>query len=73
MNYNDLGEFIKLERKKHDFTQTDLAKLSGVTDRTIKNIEAGLKTHINTLRKVMKILGYKIEMTTQIIFNVEKD
>ncbi|MEZ4886763.1 MAG: helix-turn-helix domain-containing protein [Chitinophagales bacterium] len=73
MNYKDLGEFVKSERKKHDFTQADLAKLSDVTDRTIKNIEAGIKTHINTLRKVMKVLGYKVDMTTQIVFSIKKD
>ncbi len=72
MNYKELGEFIKSERHKLQLTQTDLAKLTGVTDRTIKSIEAGMKTHINTLRKVVKLLGHEVKMDIQVVFEIEK-
>lgn len=49
----DIGEFIKKKRVEALISQEELALKSGVTVRTIWNLEAGgTEPHFKTLRKV---------------------
>ena len=59
MTYQELGIFIKTERRKLKLTQGELAQLTEVSERTIRTIEKGERTQDNNLEKVLKILGYK--------------
>ncbi|MFK7908252.1 MAG: helix-turn-helix domain-containing protein [Chitinophagales bacterium] len=43
MNYQELGLFIKQERKKLHLTQKELADLAEVSYRILQHVEAGRK------------------------------
>jgi len=60
-NLNNIYEFIKYIRKERNINQEVLSDLSGVSLRTIKEIESskGNPTY-NTLDKILDILGYKL-------------
>lgn len=66
MTYQELGQFIKQERKKLNLTQQGLAKLSDISLRTLQIIEAGGHVYFRNLEKVMDILGYNINQTVQV-------
>lgn len=42
MDYNQIGEFIKLKRKEKNLTQKELASKLGITDKAISKWERGL-------------------------------
>lgn len=56
-----IAEFITSTRENQNISQERLAELSGVHVNSIRNIEAEKKVRINTLRKVVAALGYKVE------------
>lgn len=63
MNTN---EVIKRRRGILKITQQDLAELSGVSLRTIKEIESGkANPSFNTLSKIVDILGMEITLTVK--------
>lgn len=68
----DLGLFLTLEviseislkREEKGMSQRELAKLSGVMQKTISRIENGIDLpKIATLAKIAKALGYTIEIS----------
>lgn len=72
MNYKELGIFIRLKRKDLKLTQKQFAKKAGISTRSMLSIELGEKTHENTLKKVLDLLGYNVTITTQIIIEVNE-
>ena len=62
MEANKIGEYIKNRRNTLRLQQKDLAELSGVSLRTIIQIENGTgNPSIDTLNKLTKVLGVEIE------------
>ncbi|MFK4461595.1 helix-turn-helix domain-containing protein [Bacillus safensis] len=54
-----VGDIVRKERMKKGFTQSQLATLVGVDQRTISNIErTDNETSIDLLNKISKVLGY---------------
>ena len=62
MTYQELSQFIKQERKKQKLTQQQLADKAEVSRRTILYIEGEKETNWTTLEKIVKALGYNIEV-----------
>ncbi|MGB1243542.1 MAG: hypothetical protein ACPG49_13525 [Chitinophagales bacterium] len=71
MTYQELGTFIRQERKKKQLTQVGLAQLAEIAIRTMKSIEKGERTHENSIQKVMDILGYDIEVSISVSIEVK--
>ncbi len=62
MKADKIGEYIKNRRGTLRLQQKDLAELSGVSLRTIIQIENGTgNPSIDTLNKLTKVLGVEIE------------
>jgi y4mF family transcriptional regulator len=62
MEADKIGEYIKNRRSTLRLQQKDLAELSGVSLRTIIQIENGTgNPSIDTLNKLTKVLGVEIE------------
>jgi y4mF family transcriptional regulator len=62
MKADKIGEYIKNRRSTLRLQQKDLAELSGVSLRTIIQIENGTgNPSIDTLNKLTKVLGIEIE------------
>ncbi|MFK7905023.1 MAG: helix-turn-helix domain-containing protein [Chitinophagales bacterium] len=64
MDYKELGLFIRQERKARKLNQKTFSEMAGISERSLRSIEQGDQTHINTLRKVMSIFDYDLEMET---------
>lgn len=62
MNYSKIGALVKTERKKLQLTQAGLAKLAEVSVKTIKNIETGKKVNLDTIKKVLNLIGYDVKI-----------
>lgn len=62
MEADKIGEYIKSRRNTLRLQQKDLAELSGVSLRTIIQIENNTgNPSIDTLNKLTKVLGIQIE------------
>jgi transcriptional regulator with XRE-family HTH domain len=62
MEADKIGEYIKNRRSTLRLQQKDLAELSGVSLRTIIQIENNTgNPSIDTLNKLTKVLGVEIE------------
>ena len=62
MKADKIGEYIKNRRSTLRLQQKDLAELSGVSLRTIIQIENNTgNPSIDTLNKLTKVLGVEIE------------
>jgi y4mF family transcriptional regulator len=62
MHLKDIGTKIKERRSILGITQKDLADISGVGLRTIKDIETGGNPSLATLMKITDVLGLEIEL-----------
>lgn len=61
MHFSDLIETIKERREVLQITQEELADLSGVGLRTLKQLESGKgNPTLSTLRKVSDVLGMEV-------------
>lgn len=54
----ELGQRIKRNRIDMQLTQSDLAKKSGVAVRTISTMESGRDFRIESLIRVLRVMGY---------------
>jgi len=72
MDYKELGLFIRQERKARKLNQKTFSEMAGISERSLRSIEQGDQTHINTLRKVMSIFDYDLEMETIITLKLRK-
>ncbi len=63
MHYSDICHKIKNRRSLLGITQQDLADISGVGLRTIKEIETGKgNPSVNTLVKILNALGMELDV-----------
>lgn len=63
MNLTEIGKSVTGRRKELKLRQDDLAEMSGVTVRTIYNIEEGKgNPSLNTLSRLCDILGLVINV-----------
>ena len=62
MDVAALGEVIRANRKAKRLTQRDLADLSGVSDRFLRELEKGkLSAEIGKVMDVLSTLGFELE------------
>ena len=64
--YNQqIGKTIQQRRIYLNLTQKDVAEMSGITFKSISEIELGIRNpSINTLNKILEVLG--LELSVQI-------
>jgi transcriptional regulator with XRE-family HTH domain len=55
----ELAEFVKGLRQNNKWTQTTLAELSGLTERTIQRVENGEPSSLDTRRALAKAFEFK--------------
>ena len=59
----EIGNTIKERRAMLGLTQLDLAEMSGIGLRTLKNIEGGKgNPSVNTLTRIAEIVGMELQM-----------
>lgn len=62
MDVAALGEVIRVNRKAKRLTQQDLADLSGVSDRFLRELEKGKPSaEIGKVMDVLSTLGFELE------------
>ena len=66
MDIKKIGEVIRERRKFLKITQEDLADISGISERTLRDIEKGLANpELESLMKLCEVLG--LELTIGVI------
>ena len=61
MMTNQVGDKVRMLRKERGLLQEELAKRAGVSDQTIRNVEAGrYQTKLETVRKIAGALGVSL-------------
>ncbi len=66
MNFKNSIERIKSRRKQLNYTQKDMAELTGLSERTIRSIENGeVSTSIESFIKILVVLGLEISVQTK--------
>ena len=65
MNNLEIGKIIQERRDFLNLTQKDIAEISGITFKSISEIELGIRNpSVNTLNKILEVLG--LELSVQI-------
>ena len=62
MDYNKIGELVKIERKKLYMSQNELATLANVSKSMLRQIERGEKVSLDSLKKVLNLIGYDLKV-----------
>jgi y4mF family transcriptional regulator len=63
-----LADVIRMHRKAARLSRAQLAEIAGVGKTVIYDIEKGKESiRLNTLRKVLKVLNIRIELTSPLI------
>jgi HTH-type transcriptional regulator / antitoxin HipB len=71
IQFQELAEVIRMHRKAAKLSRAQLAEMAGVGKTVIYDIEKGKETvQLNTLRKVLKVLNIKIELTSPLMENL---
>ncbi len=71
MHFEQLIKIIKKRREVLQITQEDLAELSGVGLRTIKQFESGKgNPTLQTMQKLLDVLGMEIRLTIKEITSI---
>ena len=60
----EIGQFVRVVRKRHDLTQEELAQLLSISRITVQNLEAGKNFTIDTLLKVLEHFDLLKELNT---------
>jgi y4mF family transcriptional regulator len=64
MDIKEIGSTIKGRRKFLKITQEDLADISGISERTLRDIEKGLANpELESLMKLCEVLGLKLTIS----------
>jgi y4mF family transcriptional regulator len=67
----ELGDIIKMHRKAARLSRVQLADMAGVGKTVVYDIEKGKETiQLDTLRKILKVLNIKIELTSPLMDNL---
>lgn len=65
MNNQQIGKIIQERRDYLNLTQKDVAEMTGITFKSISEIELGIRNpSINTLNSILDVLG--LELSVQI-------
>ena len=68
-----LAEIIRMHRKAARLSRAQLAEMAGVGKTVIYDIEKGKESiRLNTLRKILKVLNIKIELTSPLMNSLKK-
>lgn len=71
--FKAMAEIIKMHRKAARLSRAQLAEMSGVGKTVIYDIEKGKESiRLNTLRKLLKVLNIKIELTSPLMDSLMK-
>jgi transcriptional regulator with XRE-family HTH domain len=62
-NSDEIGKLIKYFRTKKGYTQAEFAKLTGLTQATVSNIERGIGGTLKALTQIMNVLEVEIHMS----------
>ncbi len=63
MDIKQIGTTLRERRKFLNITQEDLADISGISERTLRDIEKGLANpELESLMKLCEVLGLKIKV-----------
>ncbi len=65
-----IGNFVKFHRLNKNITQEEVSKAAGISRSTLSLLEKGQKTSLNTLIKVLRVLGLLYIMD---IFRVKEE
>jgi len=66
LEINDLGNAIRVERKKQGLTQSELAGLSGVGVRFLSELERGKEScEVGKTLHILKMLGLTLSVDVQ--------
>ena len=66
MTTKEIGNTVRERRKFLKITQEDLADISGISERTLRDIEKGLANpELESLMKLCEVLG--LELTISVI------
>lgn len=61
MNIQEIGNTVRERRKFLKITQEDLADISGISERTLRDIEKGLANpELESLMKLCEVLGLEL-------------
>jgi transcriptional regulator with XRE-family HTH domain len=72
-NLADMADAIRGGRTVKNFTQFDLAELSGISLRTIRDMEKGSgQSSLANWQKVLDVLGLEFHIRTKNIANAER-
>ena len=67
-----LADVIKMHRKAAKLSQVQLAEMAGVGKTVVFDIERGKESvRLNTLRKILKVLNIKVQLTSQLMDNLQ--
>ena len=68
MDNRKIGELIQKRRLQLKLTQKDVAEMTGMTFKSISEIELGIRNPtLNTLNKILEILGLAISVQIKIM------
>ena len=68
-----LADIIRMHRKAARLSRAQLAEMAGVGKTVIYDIEKGKESiRLNTLRKILKVLNIKIELTSPLMDSLRK-
>jgi len=68
MDSRKIGELIQKRRLQLKLTQKDVAEMTGMTFKSISEIELGIRNPtLNTLNKILEILGLAISVQIKIM------
>ncbi len=68
-----LASTIKMHRKAAGLSQLQLAEMAGVGKTSVFDLEKGKETiQLDTLRKILKVLNIKVELTSPFINNLNE-
>lgn len=68
-----LADIIRMHRKAARLSRAQLAEMAGVGKTVIYDIEKGKESiRLNTLRKILKVLNIKIELTSPLLDSLRK-
>ncbi|QSE99319.1 helix-turn-helix transcriptional regulator [Fulvivirga lutea] len=63
MDIKKIGETVKERRKFLKITQEDLAEISGISERTLRDIEKGsANPELASLMKLCEVLGLELSI-----------
>ncbi len=69
-----LANVIRKHRKAAGLSQLQLAEMAGVGKTVVFDLEKGKETvQLNTLRKILKVLNIKIQLTSPIMSQILRD